>query len=381
MQVFSFGKESFDMDEEISRWDVRRDPLLQYVNALYQQTLRSLGLDPDNVPPGFPQWDDFVREHLPQMGKQLIEQWRGRTTEELARRKIERAMFEERLHTIWGDALNGLEQLIIMSREIGSTLHERHTWRIGEPQEHWVDAVFSLHARGVLVGREILSLLRAGFAAGAEARWRTLHEIAVVALFIAKHGPDTAKRYLDHDHIAHFRSMQHYQRNCGVFGTEPYSDDEVSEAERNKEELVRLYGENFAREYGWAASALKPGNPKFQPTFADLEAEVDLGPWRVAYAYASQSVHAGPRGFRDDLGNPDADRGAMLVGASLSGLIEPGTRSVSSILLLARACCARHPWMEDLTFISAMDELAKEIVVRFQRANKAELAARENPQG
>ena len=48
---------------------------------------------------------------------------------------------------------------------------------------------------------EIICLLENGFADGAMARWRTLHEIAIVAIVLSKHGEDIAQGYLDHQAV------------------------------------------------------------------------------------------------------------------------------------------------------------------------------------
>ena len=58
-----------------------------------------------------------------------------------------------------------------------------------------------LHANACLVTSEVITLLEAGYSSGATARWRSLHEVAVYAMFIVKHGPGTAERYLRHVHI------------------------------------------------------------------------------------------------------------------------------------------------------------------------------------
>ena len=53
-----------------------------------------------------------------------------------------------------------------------------------------------MHARACRTGYEILTLLDAGLASAAHARWRSLHEVAAVAFFVKEHGPETAERYL-----------------------------------------------------------------------------------------------------------------------------------------------------------------------------------------
>jgi hypothetical protein len=62
-------------------------------------------------------------------------------------------------------------------------------------------ALVKLHARACLISAEILSLLRSGHASGAHARWRALHEVAVIADFLASGDSDLARGYLLYEHV------------------------------------------------------------------------------------------------------------------------------------------------------------------------------------
>ncbi len=73
------------------------------------------------------------------------------------------------------------------------------------------DVVIRLHARACQIASEVLKLLKSGFADGAHARWRSLHEVAVVALFIHKHGNDVAEKYLLHDVVESYRAATQYR--------------------------------------------------------------------------------------------------------------------------------------------------------------------------
>jgi hypothetical protein len=61
--------------------------------------------------------------------------------------------------------------------------------------QHLASALTRLHARACQVAAEILALMQHGFADGAMARWRTLHEIAVIATFLRDRGEVMAERY------------------------------------------------------------------------------------------------------------------------------------------------------------------------------------------
>jgi hypothetical protein len=58
--------------------------------------------------------------------------------------------------------------------------------------------------------------LLAGYASGAHARWRTLHEIAVVALFIAQEDNSTAERYVHHRFVKSYEDAVEYLRAPGA---------------------------------------------------------------------------------------------------------------------------------------------------------------------
>ena len=49
------------------------------------------------------------------------------------------------------------------------------------PNPFTVEVQTRLHARACQIAREVLTLLYAGFAEGAMARWRALHELAVLS--------------------------------------------------------------------------------------------------------------------------------------------------------------------------------------------------------
>ncbi|MBI4897896.1 MAG: hypothetical protein HY827_05975 [Actinobacteria bacterium] len=43
--------------------------------------------------------------------------------------------------------------------------------------------------------------MRAGYAEAPTARWRVMHELTVIAMFIKMHGSEMAIRYRDHDAV------------------------------------------------------------------------------------------------------------------------------------------------------------------------------------
>jgi hypothetical protein len=125
-----------------------------------------------------------VVERLPQIIKDISNQqstnilvtlkkkWRG----ELRRQRREGADFQKRLLAHWGLPLDLLRMLLTISREFGDNVNQELRETLFPNSNHLIEVLTRLHARACQVVDEILVLLSAGFADGAMARWRTLHE-------------------------------------------------------------------------------------------------------------------------------------------------------------------------------------------------------------
>ena len=78
----------------------------------------------------------------------------------------------------------------------------------------------NLHYQANLAN-ETIWMMEGGFASGAMARWRTLHEVAVIAFFLRQHGQGAAERYLLHEAIESHKATSQYQQYCTQLGREP----------------------------------------------------------------------------------------------------------------------------------------------------------------
>lgn len=127
-----------------------------------------------------------------------------------------------------------------------------------------------LHGRACQQFREILWLLRGGFADGAYARWRSLFELSVIAEFISQNDEQVAKAFVD---------------------------------------FVKT---NEEKDYGWAKKA---------PCFASLKLKANVTfemirsqcttiteDWKKAYKESCQVVHASPLGTLGRMGSPNENR-------------------------------------------------------------------------
>ena len=89
-----------------------------------------------------------------------------------------------------------LEQLIAVAGTLNSPLGVVVAAK-DDPEDTKQDMIDGLHGKGCATAAGILVLLRAGFADGALARWRSLYEVELIAHFIADHGLSTAERYAE----------------------------------------------------------------------------------------------------------------------------------------------------------------------------------------
>jgi hypothetical protein len=237
----------------------------------------------------------------------------GRILEERAKSN---SLFESDLFTVWGDALNLLEMIIVISIETAESCHAQDGAASLRKKGYVFEALIRLHARACQVACEVLVLLKSGFADGAHARWRSLHEVAVIADLICSNGEDLAERYLLHDGIECFKAAEIYQKRCLELGEEPLTDAEFSELEKTHDDLIGRFGKDYRNEYGWASGVVKKKNPLFR----DLENFSDIKNRRPDYKMACHNVHANSRSLFFRLGLNPESKDALLNGPSYHGL-------------------------------------------------------------
>lgn len=263
--------------------------------------------------------------------------------------------FRESLQTRWGQGLNLLRMLLTISLEIGSENLKRHNRSKRRKKSHLSEVLIRLHARACQVAAEILVLMEAGFADGAMARWRTLHEIGVVAAFISQFGEESAERYFAHQAVEAKAGMDEYARSSTNLGFQPIDSRTARRISNDYDKVVAKYGKEFASPYGWAAKDLN----KRKPIFPDIETVVGQALMRSHYKFASYNVHAGPQGifFRLGLLTP----GGIIAGASNAGLTEPG-QNMAATLALVNALLFGPRWtFEDIVTLKLLKKLNDQI--------------------
>lgn len=317
--------------------------------------------------------DKFMTESVPKVistvgedaAEQILLALHASWAEEAERQRLEREGFQERLHARWGRGIDLLRMLLTVSREFGDLANT--TLRGAEAQEAPVlaDVLLRLHARACQVTDEIGCLLTAGFSDGAMARWRTLHEIAAVALFLREQGEAVAQRYVDHEVIESARAARDYDECRERLGYEAMSEAELAAIRQQHDEAVAKYGPDFDRPYGWAADAL--GLKK--PTLRDVREGAGIDHMRSHYRLASHNVHANPKGVFFKLGLL-GDVDVLLAGPSNAGLSDPGQNAAISLMQVCSALGTLKPTMDSVVVLHILSGLTNEVREAFHAASE-----------
>lgn len=303
------------------------------------------------------QLSDTIPKIVQETSDILLGELKNTASSMLAEHKQFRDQFEHSVLQKWGSALELLEMLIVIASEAGEDFASEFGTSASEHSDFLFEVLMRLHARSCQIANEVLTLLKAGYADGANARWRTMHEITVMGLFVKKFGSGVAERYLLHESIESYRAAQQYQRHSNQLGYSPLTDQELSELESSYQQLIDRFGRPYAKTYGWAAQALGNNDPKF----TDIEQAVDLAHWRPLYKLASHSVHANPKGVLFKLGLHPEENETLLAGPSDTGFADPGHSAAISLLQITTLSLTLHPNIDRLAVCYVMLAIAEEV--------------------
>jgi hypothetical protein len=323
--------------------------------------------------------DDFlvklqegIAEALRESGETLLDTLLEGAPTMLAERRANRDAFEADLLTFWGEAFDLYETFHVCCKEAGQDFFDRYMPAPEQPHDYVFDALMRLHGRGCLVASEVLTLLRAGFPSGAHARWRTIHELAVVAFFVAEHGPEIARRYLAHDAIERHKSAVLYNTYHAQLGYEPFEPSEFAAIEKAYHEALEEFGPGFGKEWGWAIPALADG---VSPTFRAIEEAAGLDHLRPYYRMASDPSHANAHGSFSDLGLHEPF--GILVGPSPIGFADPAHGACISLFQVTVCVLNYRTDMRNAMTLNALSKMLHQVGEMFLDAQqRAEAALR-----
>ena len=271
--------------------------------------------------------------------------------------RAEMLQFEDRLAEVWRKPLDLLELFVALAKEACWDFNREFGKDARCSGDDVFEALTRLHGRACQVSGETLVLLRSGFADGAHARWRTLHEISLVAALIYEHGPELAEKYLLHRTIQQFKLACQLQIHYERLGQEPVSEDVFSRLKEKRDMLMARFGSSFKEDYGWAADVTRPKSPKL----SNIEECVDQEHWRPYYKMASGNVHPNSHELYFRLGLASHQRDVILAGPSNMGLADPGHATAISLNQTTAVLLATRSTADCRVFSIVLQKLVDEI--------------------
>lgn len=315
-----------------------------------------------------------IRETLPELihtvadkaADKMLCRYEGDWAEWRDATEIQMDQFRFNLQARWGKGFDALRILIELSRDIGTDFHRRSSRSRSRRRVHLNKALSHLHVRAIQIASEIMVLMENGYADGAIARWRTLHEVACVAMVLGDGGETLAERYLAHEIVEAKKGLGQYQQCCPKIGYAPFSKRAAAQIERNYADAINRYGKEFGGDYGWVAAHL--GNPK--PNFSNIEEAAGRAMMRSHYKMASHNVHASTKGIAYRLGSLD-NHYAVIAGASNVGFVEPGQNLALSLMHITILLLPTSWTLDKIVQLMVLNKLHDRIPSALARSERA----------
>jgi hypothetical protein len=310
-----------------------------------------------------PHIESAIREGVDRAGAALASTLSEAAPTMLSEHRDMWVAIREEISEVWGDILARLYAVLVCAEEIGAEFVKDHA----EEAESDNDLVFSvltrLLAQGVSTGFASWHLLCNGHPAVAWSTARSLHELNVTAVVIAKFGSDLAERFIAYKYVDQLRYIRHTDEHAERSGHEPFDADTRADVEARVDAFVLRYGKQFTSPYGWAAQLF--GGER---GFAALEGLAEMEHWRADYLAGSQFIHATPWGA--ELSH---EAGAAVTYWRITGFGDPISHILISLLQLVHTVVARGTEANfyDLVALSALRHLvsaAEELIIPSERA-------------
>lgn len=328
--------------------------------------------------------DEFEREYLKLSGsaatKETFEeavraaldhfedQFVAHRADRLAAERSDRAAFEKEVRDRWREGLDELEGLVLLCSDVGEALIRTTLAPGTKSWKH--QAVFSTHARCLRVAREIVCLLSGGFADGALGRWRTLHELAVVANLLVSNDEDLSRRYILHRVGHNYKAAGIYQKHHKETNSAPIDEETLLRLKEEADELVVEFGRPILRDWGWASDLIG----KKEVTFADIEEHQQRSLLRPSFKWASEDIHGVFSPHGGTLGTNGGSSPGLLTGPSISGLLDPAYWTALALMDATVAVLRYEPTLDRIALMKMVNASANRVGEVFHRLHSQEEA-------
>jgi hypothetical protein len=331
-------------------------------NAFFITTAIETFLKKENCLPAGKKLDkimkSFAKECLPKVSQIITKELKKTSREMLENQREFLKKFEGRLYKRWKIPLDLIECLIRISYESAEEHKNKLSHILNNTNNYKIEALLKIHTRALQISNEILVQLKAGYPDGANARWRSLHELSIISIFLLQNNNEVSKRYLDHVIMKKFKEAKDYRTYYKKLGYLPIERKEFNKLKKMHDKFISTYGNDFECRSGFEWI---PPNILQDRNFRALEEHVKLDKLHVFYNLACNSVHGGARGFYR-LGLIDElQTQLLLTGPSNYGLADPLQNTAISLLHITNCLLSIEPDFESLLQMNVMMNYVNEI--------------------
>ncbi|GAB3049039.1 DUF5677 domain-containing protein [Spirosoma pulveris] len=317
---------------------------------------------------------EVLNESINSASEALLSSLRKDAPRMLKEHKKNKLDFQKKIAASWAGALDLLETLLVIAVEAGDNVNNNLRDEAAETQDYVFDVVARLHARSCQIGYEILTLLRAGYPDGAHARWRSLHELVVVAYYIRDRGQEIAKRYLLHQVVDKNKAAKMYQEHFSALGVVPFDEEELEDFKQFEKDVIaelnldEADAKFYKKDYGWASS-----EEHRDPSFVDIARKSGFIHMSPYYKWASHNIHAGPMRFHTSLGLIGIEDDVLATGPSTQGLIIPGHSTAVSIMQITTLFLDFENTIDNIALCKVLSAFSDDIGKSFIEGEKLTL--------
>lgn len=237
-----------------------------------------------------------------------------------------------------------IQELEIFS-EICKTIGHNTCNRLKIKADNKEEAIRRLHQKSTLICSEIIYLIKGGYPAAALSRWRTLFETSIIAIFLAMNDNQVAKMYIDYTIVESKKELNSYLENYRYLGFEEINENEIKDINVRYDEILKIYGENFKNDYGWASKVLNNKKPNLH-NLIDFTNSQYMKPF---YKFSNNYIHGGAKSLFYNLGYIDGVMGENTNESSSNiGFTDPAQLCALSYFNSTLAFLSVAPKEEDL---------------------------------
>lgn len=277
--------------------------------------------------------------------------------------------FEERLLKTWKEAFDYLEALIIATEELSTAfLEESNT--TDEVYEE-IDFLLKIHAKSIVIAKEILRLLKSGFVDGAMARWRSLHEANVIFHVLSNtYTTDKKKFLIVKQRFLDYSKIDEYKRYVTDWKNE-FSVERKRHIEKERKIALETYGQKFGNNYGWAYPLVHEKQKEIY--FNDLVKLADYQRTNIHYKEANHHVHISSAGINESLSfmSFHDNSETLLYGPSNYGLSKPGQLTSISLVQITTRLLLLETNTDKFIHAAALKKFAEKCIDIFDETQTA----------